>query len=90
MEGYQHHRVYFDESSNVIFDFKELQFQCMIHDSSYQAHAIMDFIDMGLSENIARDPSFVTVPHEIRFDGYQSNATVYVPKDLFQDLFLIR
>jgi len=90
MEGYQHHRVYFDESSNVIFDFKELQFQCVIHDSSYQAHAIMDFIDMDLSENIARDPSFVTVPHEIRFDGYQSNATVYVPKDLFQDLFLIR
>tara|TARA_Y100000992_G_scaffold97913_1_gene63258 strand:+ start:815 stop:2533 length:1719 start_codon:yes stop_codon:yes gene_type:complete len=90
MDGYQHHRVYFDETSNVIFDFKELNFQCMIHDSSYEAHSIMDFIEIDLSENITRDPSFVVVPHDTRFDGYHSNATVYVPKDLFQDLFLVR
>ena len=52
MDGYQHHRVYFDETSNVIFDFKELNFQCMIHDSSYEAHSVMDFIEIDLSENI--------------------------------------
>lgn len=82
------HRVQFS-GSNVIFDFNELSIQCLIDDESFNAVSVLDFMELDLSGQINRDPSFVEIPHDISFAPIQSKAILYLPIDIFQDVFLI-
>ena len=82
------HRVQFS-GSNVIFDFNELSIQCLIDDESFNAVSVLDFMELDLSGQINRDPSFVEIPHDISFAPIQSKAILYLPIDIFQDVFLV-
>ena len=69
------HRVQFSGSS-VIFDFNELSIQCLIDDTSFNAISVLDFMELDVSGEITKDPSFVEVPHDIHLNR-QSKA-IYI------------
>lgn len=83
------HSVRFDSSANVVFDFVDLHLRCVIDDSSFQAHALMDFLDLDVSGEIQEQPIFVSGVDDSSFTNIDSKAILYVPIDVFQNTFLL-
>ena len=88
--GVGKHVVQYDSSSNVVFDFVAMHFQCVIDDTSFEAQSLMDFVDLDLSGSIESSPLFVSnVMDDSSFSGIDSKAMLYVPIDLFQNMFMV-
>lgn len=87
--SFQDHRVRFDSSTNVLFDFKELAVECILNDTSYQAQGLMDMVNVDSSAELQEEPSVASLRNESPF-SHDSKAQLVVPLDLFQELFLVK
>ena len=79
--------VIIDNSSNITYDFKELNVVCYIDDVSYESFTVLDFIDIDVSGNLSISPEFANLNRvDLSFTSL-SEGVLYIPIDHFQDLF---
>ena len=87
--SFDDHRVRFDSSTNLVFDFKELAVECILNDTSYHVQGLMDMVNVDISAELQEEPSVIAYRNEYPF-SHDSKAQLVVPLDLFQELFLVK